>query len=203
MSLPNQMVQPGPGASPFTIPGSSPARTYSCPLWSTISVPGDDVRVLVQNGWNLIGAASPQIYAEIIIPNSAASTVTMTNQNAWYQIKNGWSNDISPAGMLVNTTTGQIICGQAGIYNTTAILSYQDSSGSTDTLQFGIFKNGVSIPSHSAIDWVDGTTYPTSITLDGLDLLQVGDVLDVRVMCTTNPGVTLAILNVNFNVSFL
>ena len=58
MSLPNQVVMPADGApNPATIPGTT--RIYLCGAGASITVNGDDARVLRNMGWMIGGAGNP------------------------------------------------------------------------------------------------------------------------------------------------
>ena len=53
---------------------------------------------------------------------------------------------------------------------------------------------------HVAYSWTDTNAFPTTSTIVGIDSIAIGDVLDLRVRCTTADNVTLTVTDSNFNV---
>lgn len=126
------------------------------------------------------------------------TTTTLTTQNAWYPIQGSWGSDLPPSNMSVQVPAGTITSNFAGRFLTVASLSFTSGSP-TNTIEFGIFKNGVLIPSHASTTWLDTTSYPNAIPISGIDDLVVGDILDLRVRCLTSPSVTLVVTDCNFS----
>ena len=52
MAYTNMLLMPGDGAAnPFTIPGTTPARKYSCAAGATVTVPDFDAVIMMSAGW--------------------------------------------------------------------------------------------------------------------------------------------------------
>lgn len=141
------------------------------------------------------------------VPSSAEITIvtgttpmTLTLANTFYQCASDWTADISPINATIDTAAGTITAGLTTRIRTLCAVSYVSAS-SANTLEFQIFKNGTAIPSHAQTTWLDTTTFPNSVTIVGLDDVVPGDVLDLRVQCTTGAGVVLLVTSANFSIS--
>jgi hypothetical protein len=75
------------------------------------------------------------------------------------------------------------------------------SDAATEIVEFGIFKNDDVISDHVATTWADTAVYPNTVTVSGVDALDVGDVLSLRVRCTSTAGVVLTPTRGNFSIA--
>lgn len=160
--------------------------------------PGDQMPVLISLLAQILDATQePEATVGEISVDSNAVAVTMTNQNQYYPITAGWVVGINQ-NVTPNATAGTLTIENAGIFETLAAIGFT-SPNQPNTLFFGIFKNGTLIADHVAITWTDTVVYPNTVTVVGIDNLAVGDVLDVRVQCTTAAGVQITVTGANFN----
>lgn len=165
------------------------AKCYAC-------IPtGDRLPILISLFAQIANGLSPNL-GELVIDSNAAA-LTMTNQNQYYPITTGWTAGVSNK-MTANPVPGSMQAITAGFYETLASIAFT-SSAAPQTIVFGVFKNGVLIQDHIAVSWTDTTTYPNTVSIVGIDSLVVGDVLDLRVQCTTAAGIAITVTNANFN----
>jgi hypothetical protein len=145
------------------------------------------------------GPPSSGAYAEEVI-TSNATPMTLTLQNTWYPIGVGWSHDQSPVGMTVDDTTGHITSETAGEFATLVAIEGVSPTAAVQGITFGLFKNGVLIPDHVAKTWVQLNVYPLKVSISGLDAFVPGDVIDLRVQCTSEAGLVLTVTDVNLSL---
>lgn len=142
---------------------------------------------------------TPPSSAEITIL-TGVTPLTLTLADTFYQLGADWTADLSPINASIDTAAGTITAGIATRIRTDCAISYTSGSA-TSTLVFQVFKNGSPLPSHLQTTWADTVTFPNSITIVGLDDVAPGDVLDVRVKCTTGAGLVLLVTFANFSVA--
>jgi hypothetical protein len=135
---------------------------------------------------------------EITMP-AGVTPITLTVQNTWYPIVANWVAD-----QVHNTTltaaAGTITSDIAGQYWIITTISFT-SDVATEIIEFGTFKNDAVILDHVATTWADTATYPNTVTVSGIDALDVGDVLSLRVRCTSTAGVVLVPTRGNFSIA--
>ncbi len=143
------------------------------------------------------GGPFRRAYGEMTITDNETS-LTLTDQNAYYQIVSGWTAD-QVKDVVLDPVAANMVATVAGQYKTTATIVFT-SAEAAQTIQFNIFKNNNPISDHTAITWFNTTTFPNTVTADGIDMLNAGDVLDLRVQCLTAAGQVMTITDCNFNI---
>lgn len=147
----------------------------------------------------LIALAAAQgavaFFGEISAQDNAASQ-TLTTQNTFYVI-NAWSVNQSSQGVTPDFTMGTLTIVRPGWYIVAFTMSVQ--SANNITFKGALFINGT-IHGNGKVQWstsgISGT--PTiNVTISDVNLFNSGDVLDVRVTCTTGSNVQITVLDAN------
>lgn len=139
--------------------------------------------------------AGASIYAEMYLADNAG-TQTLTLQNHFYQWTTGWLAGESN-GFTVAPGTGQITALVSAVYRV-AITFGTFVNAANQTLEFGLFRNGIYQPDHSMhLDLPN--TRGNSGAIVGILTLNAGDVMDLRVQNTTSAGKVLTIEDANLN----
>jgi hypothetical protein len=178
--------------------------TFSAPVVNLISTddvynPANPAQTLTAMLSNFVGGLGPPAFAEIDILSNVTAT-TLTSQNTWYQVSNGWSQGvITPVNTTVNATNGTITANVAASFQMLCALSFT-TAAAPNVIQFGLFKNGALDAGQEITTWTESTTYANSITISGMDTLNVGDVMDLRARCTTAAGIAITVSMANFNM---
>lgn len=130
-----------------------------------------------------------------------ATATTMPVQNTFVPVaSSGWSSDIAPRGMTTSAASGAITSQTAGRFWIICSLAFT-SGAAPQTVQFQVFKNGSPLISHSATTWTDTAAFPNTVSMTGLDDLAPGDVLDLRVRCTTAAGIAITVTDANLSIA--
>ena len=145
-------------------------------------------------------AANPgnAAYGELAITGNVTAT-TITNQNQFYQITAGWTNQ-EFNGTTLNSGSGNITSNTTAEFQTLCSMSASSPGGANQTLVWQIFKNGSAIGGHIATTKISATNGIISLVISGVVSVISGDVLDVRVQCTSNAGTTITVADANFNI---
>lgn len=141
------------------------------------------------------GFASPA-YGEEIITNNAVA-ITLTNQNQFYPVNTGWAND-DALNCVQDAVNGTLAPTVSGEYLTICTVVF--TSAGLQQVEFQLFKNGVAIPDHKAISWVDTAIFPNTVTISGIDGLVGGDVISLKVRCTSAAGLVITVTDANMSV---
>lgn len=136
-------------------------------------------------------------FGEISVQD-AATNQTLTTQNTYYVISQWTTNQNSQNGIMPSYTAGTLTIGNSGWYLTTCNCSMQ--SANNINFKAALFVNG-SIHSNGKVQFstsgITGT--PTiNFTISDFNQYNAGDVLDVRVTCTSGSGVQFSVLQANF-----
>ena len=131
---------------------------------------------------------------------SNASTNALASQGVFYAVTagGGWAHDIPPVN-CTQDANGRLTAGIAQRYETICTVAFT-SAAAPNRLVFQLFKNGNPLSEHVAVTWTDTATYPNTVTITGLDDLVPGDVIDLRVACTTAADVTILVTDCNFAI---
>jgi microcystin-dependent protein len=136
-------------------------------------------------------------YGELVISGSVTGTV-LTTQNTWYQVTAGWAAD-QHSNVTLNAGGGTLTPTVTSEYLTVCAIVFT-SAAATNTIEFGLFKNGSLIADHAAFSWTDSVAFPNTVTIAGIDAIASGDVLDLRARCTTNSAITITVTDANYSV---
>ena len=131
--------------------------------------------------------------------DSVGTVITVTTAGTYYKWVSGDAGDsrgvtLSAGGSTNNMT---IKSGYAGEYGVSFACSYEASA--TDTVHWGIFKNGVKLEQASSQTKISNAN--SQLNVDGLGLvsLSAGDVIDLRVTSSTN-GTTITVNHVSLAI---
>jgi hypothetical protein len=166
---------------------------------ATVTVHGFQLRDAILHSTDLVmqvdpgaQAASTSPYGEIYIYNNA-NAQTLTLANHYYTVLHftaGLSNEFT-AG------SNQLVCNQAGVYQVSCIASY--GANNNDVMRFAVHLNGSPLTNMVAEAVTKGATSTQDIAITGFVTLAAGDILDLRVECTTGAGETILITHANLN----
>ena len=136
------------------------------------------------------------VFGEMSITGNATAT-TCTLQNTFYKVTPGWALR-GAQGIVASPANSNMTFEQGGEYNIVCSLSVNPSTNG-DTYQFQFFSNGTALLEHQASILAKASTI-ISLTLTGIDPFLVGDVLDVRVACTTSAGSSFTVVSADWSV---
>ena len=132
-------------------------------------------------------------YGQFYVEGNAVAQ-TLANQNQYYIINPTWLAGLS-SGMTPDVGNSRIIVQVSGVYQ---ILVSIDYSGPVNhEFQFAIFENGIFqalLTTHSV---PRGNNQTVFTAIGGLNQLAVGDLLDLRVQCTTGAGQSITVVHAN------
>lgn len=124
-----------------------------------------------------------------------AAPLTLTNQNQFYLI-NQWNSIANQVNATGNLGSGSITVGTAGWWKLAVVLSGFGDAGSP-TYEFSVFINGVE-HTNAKVQQVMNTGTTQSWSISDVNQLNAGDVVDVRVRCTTAAGKQITLVLGNF-----
>ncbi len=141
--------------------------------------------------------------AEIYLSGNASAT-TCTTQNTWYTIAGSWAFNTAPIGFTIATPAGTLTVGSTTRSGTGRVLllasgsiSYPNSQA--QTFEVGLFKNGSFITGHSLALSVNNAIDSFPFSINGLEDLVDGDVIDLRIRCTTTGGQAITVKYANIS----
>jgi hypothetical protein len=150
----------------------------------------------INNAGGIEGVSS--LFGEISLQD-VSGTQTLTTQNTFYVI-NQWTTNQNTQGVTPSFSNGTLTIGYPGWYLTTFNCSMQ----SANNLNFkaALFVNGTiheNGKSQFSTSGITGT--PTiNVTISDVNQYNAGDVLDIRVTCTSASVVQFVVLQANFFV---
>ena len=145
------------------------------------------------------GLALTAIYGEMTISANAVAT-SLPTQNAWVPVTAGWGMGDDFSGMKGDTVAGSLTSYADGTYPFATIVSLSVKAGTGGaTYQFGIFKNGVLLPEHSA-ELTIGAGEETSISMTGIDHASKLDAFTVQARCTTTAATSVTVVQANMSM---
>lgn len=139
-----------------------------------------------------------ELFGEISVQD-ASNYQTLTTQNTYYIISQ-WTTNQSAQGVVSNFNNGTLTINYADAYLTTFNCSMQ--SANNLTFKAALFVNG-SIHQNGKVQFsTSGITGTPTINFNISDINEynIGDVLDVRVTCTSASNVQFSVLQANFFV---
>lgn len=135
-------------------------------------------------------------YGEISVQD-ASTNQTLTTQNTYYVVSQ-WTTNQNSGGITPNFTNGTLTILNAGWYLTTCNISMQ--SANNLTFKAALFVNGVIHQNGKVQFSTSGITGTPTInfTISDFNNYNAGDVLDVRVTCTSGSNAIFSVLQGNF-----
>lgn len=140
--------------------------------------------------------ATENSFGEISVQDGSTNQ-TLTTQNTFYLI-NQWTTNQSGQGVTPDFTNGNLTIVTSGWYVTTCVISMQ--SANNLTFKAALFINGTLHGNGKAQFSTSGITGTPTInfTISDVNNYNAGDVLDIRVTCTSSSGVQFSVLQANF-----
>jgi len=148
----------------------------------------------INNAGAALGVST--LFGEISVQDATASQ-TLTTQNTYYLI-NQWTTNQNNFGVTPNFSAGTLTIVYTGWYLINCTCSMQ--SANNLTFKAALFING-SIHVNGKVQFstsgISGT--PTiNFTIGDINKLNAGDVMDIRVTCTTGSNIQFSVLQANF-----
>jgi len=138
-----------------------------------------------------------QSVGELYIQNNV-STQTLTTQNTFYPWTTSWVASTNNPQITLNASNGTMTINSAGYYSSEVSISLTTTG--TDTFSFALFRNGILIPGHQQIQVSKNPSTLYTLSVNGIDSFNGGDVVDLRIACTTSNNVNVLLSYVNFSM---
>jgi hypothetical protein len=142
---------------------------------------------------------SPGHYGQVNIVENATS-LTLTNQNQFYQWTAGWAVDpsVSTSGLAWDSDNSRFTICCKGIYHAAASLTVLCGSANQD-LTFQLFVNGSSVINHQDV-YFQSSGIHMDVAFGTLIKLQPGDYVDLRIENVTSAGKTVTVEDAIFSL---
>ncbi len=123
-------------------------------------------------------------------------TLSLDTEDTWYQFEEASWTVVQSSGMTGDTTSGSLTSTVSFAVPVMIAVFVTAVTGSGD-FQLAVFKNG-SLMNYMIAENSDPTGFPISV--GGLDIMNEGDVYDLRVRCTSGGSAAYEIYRAYLNV---
>jgi hypothetical protein len=143
------------------------------------------------------GGAIPLAQGEIYVDDNA-NTQTLTNQNTFYKLTAPTWSAGTNNGFTPNLGSQEIQCNGDGTY--LVVCQGDIIAQNNEQIEFALFVNNVEQINFESLVTGRGGAQHSSWGYNGFVILSVGDIVDVRVQCTSSAGETILLQHINLSL---